>query len=140
MPVFQQRRGTAAAMAAANEVPAAGQIYYETDTNRIKIGNGTTAYNSLPYLGLSDDIEIGDVQGLVAALQAKAALVHNHVVADILDAGSAATKNAPVSGDATAMQVVLGSDSRLTNQREPLDGSVTSPKLAPSLVLDGGTF
>lgn len=104
MPIFRQRRGTAAALAAANETPAAGQIYFELDTNRIKVGNGTTAYNSLPYL--DNDISIADVQGLSAALQAKAD----------------------------------SSDPRFTDQRVPLDGSVTLPKLSPTLTLDGGNF
>lgn len=138
MPVFKQRRGTAAALAAANEVPAAGQIIYETDTNRIKVGNGTAPYNSLPFL--DNDITIADVTGLQAALLAKANAVHNHYVADILDAGTAATRNVPAAGDAALLEVVLGSDSRLTNQRVPLDASVTNPKLSTELVLDGGSF
>ncbi len=33
--------------------------------------------------------------------------------------GTAATKNVPEAGDATAEQVVLGSDTRLTDTREP---------------------
>lgn len=138
MPVFKQRRGTAAALAAANEVPAAGQIYYEQDTNRIKIGNGTTPYNSLPFL--DNDISIADVQGLSAALQAKANFLHNHYVGEILDAGTAALRNVPAAGNASATQVVLGSDTRLADQRIPVDGSVTDPKLAPSLTWDGGNF
>jgi len=41
------RVGTAAALAAANPVLLAGQIGFETDTGIFKIGDGTTAYNSL---------------------------------------------------------------------------------------------
>ena len=47
---IQVRRGTAAAATAANEVLSAGEFGYETDTGKLKIGNGTTAWNSLPYL------------------------------------------------------------------------------------------
>ena len=47
---FQNRRGTSTALAAANEVPLAGEIIIETDTKRMKIGDGATAYNSLEYL------------------------------------------------------------------------------------------
>jgi len=50
MPIVQHRRGTLAALAAANETPSAGEIYLETDTNRLKVGDGTTAYNALPYV------------------------------------------------------------------------------------------
>lgn len=138
MAVFRQRRGTAAALAAANETPAAGQIIFEIDTNRIKIGTGSTPYNSLPYL--DNDIAIADVQGLMAALDGKANLVHTHLLAAILDAGTAAARNVPASGNASLSQVVLGSDTRLTDERVPQDGSVTNPKLSATLIWDGGNF
>ena len=41
--------GTASALASANPVLLAGQIGYETDTLSFKLGDGTTAYNSLTY-------------------------------------------------------------------------------------------
>jgi hypothetical protein len=41
--------GTAAALAAANQVLLSGQIGYESDTKLFKIGDGVTAYNSLSY-------------------------------------------------------------------------------------------
>lgn len=46
---IQLRRDTAANWTTANPTLAAGQPGFETDTGRIKIGNGTTAWNSLPY-------------------------------------------------------------------------------------------
>lgn len=50
MPKVQQKRGTAANLASVNPTPAAGEIIWESDTNKLKVGDGTTAYNSLPYL------------------------------------------------------------------------------------------
>jgi len=50
MAVIQQQRGTAAALTATNPVIAAGQIVYETDTGKMKIGDGTTAWSSLAYV------------------------------------------------------------------------------------------
>ena len=50
MPRVQQKRGTASALASVNPTPAAGEIVWESDTNKLKVGDGTTAYNSLPYL------------------------------------------------------------------------------------------
>lgn len=47
---FRLRRGTAANLASVNEIPLAGEMVIETDTLRQKLGNGTTAYNSLPYV------------------------------------------------------------------------------------------
>jgi hypothetical protein len=41
--------GNAAGLASGNPVLLAGQIGYETDTLSFKIGDGTTAYNSLTY-------------------------------------------------------------------------------------------
>jgi hypothetical protein len=46
---MQQRRGTAAQWTAANPVLAAGEIGFETDTNKFKVGNGSTAWASLTY-------------------------------------------------------------------------------------------
>lgn len=46
---IQSRRGTAAQWTSANPTLAAGEIGAETDTNRFKVGTGSTAWNSLGY-------------------------------------------------------------------------------------------
>lgn len=46
---FQFRRGTAAQWTSTNPTLASGEFGYETDTGKAKIGNGTTAWNSLSY-------------------------------------------------------------------------------------------
>ena len=46
---IQLRRDTAATWASVNPVLLAGEAGLETDTNKIKIGNGSTAWNSLAY-------------------------------------------------------------------------------------------
>jgi hypothetical protein len=50
MAVVSTQRGTAAALTATNPVIADGQAVYETDTGRIKIGDGVTAWVSLRYV------------------------------------------------------------------------------------------
>jgi hypothetical protein len=50
---MQQRRGTAAQWTAANPTLAAGEIGFETDNNRFKIGDGVTAWGSLDYFANS---------------------------------------------------------------------------------------
>lgn len=45
----QNRRDTAAQLALDNPVLASGEFVYETDTNKGKLGDGSTAWNSLPY-------------------------------------------------------------------------------------------
>jgi len=49
--LLEFRRGTAAAWTAANPTLAAGEPGFETDTNKAKIGDGATAWNSLAYFG-----------------------------------------------------------------------------------------
>ena len=49
---FQFRRGTASQWTAANPTLASGEMGIEIDTNFFKIGDGSTAWNSLTYGGL----------------------------------------------------------------------------------------
>lgn len=43
------KRGTAAALTSANPTLAAGELCLETDTGKMKIGDGSTAWTSLAY-------------------------------------------------------------------------------------------
>lgn len=64
MPVVTQvqvRRGTATQWTSANPTLASGEWGYETDTGKVKIGNGSTAWNSLGYTGT------GDIEGVTAS-------------------------------------------------------------------------
>lgn len=47
---IQLRRGKASALARANPLLADGEPCYETDTQRLKVGDGIRHYNSLPYI------------------------------------------------------------------------------------------
>ncbi len=47
--IIKTRRGTAAAWTSANPTLAAGEPGYETDTGKIKIGDGSTAWTGLAY-------------------------------------------------------------------------------------------
>lgn len=65
------RRGTAAEWVAANPTLGVGEPGYETDTKKLKIGNGTDNWNTLPYLaGDSGEPVIvdEDIDDRVAAL------------------------------------------------------------------------
>lgn len=46
---MQQRRGTAAQWTAANPILAAGEIGFETDTSKFKMGNGSSVWSALQY-------------------------------------------------------------------------------------------
>ena len=51
---IQIRRDTKAKWANLNPILAAGEMGFEIDNNRLKIGNGITAWNSLPYVTETD--------------------------------------------------------------------------------------
>ena len=48
---FQLRRGNAAVWAKNNPVLSRGEPGFIIDENRLKIGDGVTAWNDLPYIG-----------------------------------------------------------------------------------------
>lgn len=54
MATLQLKRGTVARWAELNLVLAAGEPGFVTDENRLKIGDGVTAWNDLPYIGESN--------------------------------------------------------------------------------------
>lgn len=51
---IQIRRDTKARWVDLNPILAAGEMGFEIDNNRLKIGNGITAWNSLPYVTETD--------------------------------------------------------------------------------------
>jgi hypothetical protein len=88
---IQIRRDTAANWTAANPVLLLGEIGIETNTTvtsstsklyKAKIGDGTTAWNALPYFSISSPISIADVDGLENDLAKKADLVDGLVPAE----------------------------------------------------------
>lgn len=130
MPVntrIQLRRGTAAAGATqwTTQVLYAGEVGYETDTGKFKIGDGTTAWNSLPYASVlpSELDELVDdrvsnllvagsgiqltyndgANSLTVAATGLALSIHNHSSGDITDFSSAVDLLIPVK------EVVAGS-------------------------------
>ena len=74
MPSFtkriQLRRGTASEWSTENPVLLEGEIGIQLDSarNRIKIGDGTTAWNDLPYFLDAREEEVGDYQDFLDAI------------------------------------------------------------------------
>jgi len=51
---IQVRRGTATQWTSANPTLASGEWGFETDTGKVKIGDGSTVWNSLAYFGAGE--------------------------------------------------------------------------------------
>jgi hypothetical protein len=67
---IQLRNDTPSNWTTANPVLLAGEVGIETDSarNRIKIGDGTTAWNDLPYFLDAREEEVGDYQDFLDGL------------------------------------------------------------------------
>jgi hypothetical protein len=59
---LQVRRGTSSEWSSAAAL-AEGELAYETDTNKLKIGNGTSLWAALPYVNKGDTGEQGPANG-----------------------------------------------------------------------------
>ena len=101
MPVqIQFRRDTAAAWTAANPTLAAGELGLETDTSFYKIGDGSTAWNSLAY---------GTIAGVPANNSITTAMMQNSSVT------AAKLANTAVSaGSYTATNITVDAQGRIT--------------------------
>ena len=80
---IQIRRDSAADWTSVNPTLSNGEFGYETDTDKLKIGNGTTAWNSLGYLidGSSfTNIDLTDLSvGTPAAASGSGAIAYNNI-------------------------------------------------------------
>lgn len=72
---IQLRRGTAAQWTAADPTLAAGEAGFETDTGKLKIGDGTTAWTSLLYV---TDCSEAPVAPAYATQETSAGTLHAH--------------------------------------------------------------
>lgn len=130
---MQQRRGTAAQWTSANPVLAAGEIGFETDTNKFKIGNGSTAWASLSYFVDGSAIVDGAPELLNTLNEVAAALGDDPsfftTVANNLANHESDTTN--IHGIAnTAVLVTLDGSQTLTNKTltsPSLNGTPTAP-------------
>ena len=122
---MQQRRGTAAQWTAANPTLAAGEIGFETDTNKFKMGNGSSAWTSLAYfVDASIVFDSSEVQSLVDA--GVASLVGNapNALNTIWELANA------INGDANYSYTVTTNLNNLSNTVTAQGNSITSLEAA----------
>jgi hypothetical protein len=74
---MQQRRGTAAQWTAANPILAAGEIGFETDTSKFKMGNGSSTWGNLQYFANASELSalVNNAPGLLDTLGELAAAI-----------------------------------------------------------------
>ncbi len=63
---IQLRRDTAANWTAVNPTLAQGEPGYETDTGKLKFGDGATAWNTLPYFSTVGTTSWGSITGTLS--------------------------------------------------------------------------
>jgi hypothetical protein len=89
---IQLRRDTAANWTAANPVLRAGEAGFESDTRRLKIGDGTTAWNSLLYLNASGGGTLAGLSDVDATTKVDGSVVYYDATASKFLADNATTK------------------------------------------------
>ena len=117
MTRIQIRRGTAAAWTAANPILSQGEIAYEIDTMKIKVGNGSSAWNSLGYFPAN----WADITGkpAVVASGATQAAARQSISAASLDQNG----KVPVSELPASLMQYLGVWDASTNSPSLVDGT-----------------
>lgn len=141
---IQVRRGTAAQWTSANPILAAGEWGYESDTNKAKIGNGSSTWTALSYFGGSGTVtSITAGTGLSGGtITTSGTIAIDSTVATL--SGSQTLTNKTISGASNTLTNI--GNSSLTNSAITINGSAVSlggsvtivaQTFAPSLMLGG---
>jgi hypothetical protein len=123
--VIKLRRDTAANWASVNPTLASGEEGLETDTGKKKIGNGTSAWNSLSYSNPGGAIPQSQVTNLTSDLSAKAPAssptFSGTITTPLTTAGYVKTNSSGVLSSSAAI-----SQSDVTNLTSDLAGKASS--------------
>ena len=103
---IQFRRDTAANWTSANPTLLSGEIGYETDTLKMKVGNGTSAWASLGYFPSNASITTGSITGVT---------IDNSVIGG----------TTPVAGSFTTLNSTTGAVNATIGATTPKTGAFT---------------
>ena len=123
---IQMRRDTAAAWTSANPTLAQGELGLETDTTYYKIGNGSTAWNSLAY---------GAYNGTIPSSTVTSAMIVDGTIVNADINASAAIAYSKLSLGTSIAASDLAADAVTT--AKILDNNVTVAKLSLDIQPDG---
>lgn len=113
MPIqYQYRRGLAADWTTNNTILASGEPGYETDTGKMKIGNGTTAWTSLGYsvTGSSNVVSVGNTT-INVTVNSTSVTIANSTLSTYLDNDYIAIGNTTVNTALTNISISTGNAS-----------------------------
>ena len=129
---MQQRRDTAANWTSTNPTLLNGELGYETDTKKFKIGNGTAVWSALAYVpGFAIS-----AYPLATADIADSAITAAKIADDAVTAAKIANTSV-TAGSYTTANITVDAQGRVTSAASGAglaDGSVTTAKLADDAV------
>jgi hypothetical protein len=133
MPTIQNKRGTASDLASINPILLDGEIVVESDTNKLKVGNGVYTWNELNYVNINTSgINIINSSGNFINLSVNGTGVsvsgHTHTSSDITNFNSTVSGLLPTISNS-------GNNRILTST-----GSTVGINAESNLTFDGTTF
>jgi hypothetical protein len=109
---IKQRRGTAAQWTSANPILALGEVGWETDTRKGKLGNGIAAWNSLDYIAGAE----GGGSGTITSVNGDDG---PSVVLTAADVGAVATVNGDAGPNVVVTPNMIGAIETVNGESGP---------------------